>query len=322
MNAPRRFLLKATPLLAGLPLLSRAQAQFPVPSGKPDLTLAHMTDIHFGADLLDPGRLKPGISAEGLTTAIRHAQAQGVQMILQGGDLIGEAFNKPASVVEPQMRGVLDVWRREAKVPVHHAIGNHDIWGWDKASSGTTGQEPRWGKKWIIEALGLKNRYYSFDQGAWHFVVLDDIQPGEGLDYIIKLDDEQYTWLRDDLSANKPKPTLILSHAPILGVAPFFDGANNLSGDWKISGSIMHIDAPRLKGLFKKNPQVKLCLSGHTHLIDQVLYNGVLYANGGAVSAGSWYNNMQETVPGYNLVRLWNDGRVQVEYVASGFKLE
>lgn len=319
----RRTLLKAASLLAGLPLLSRAEAQLAAPpASKPDLILAHLTDIHFGADLLDKDRLKPGLSAEGLVATLRHAQAQGAQLILQGGDLLAEAFNKPASVVEPQIEGAVEVFRREAKVPVYHAIGNHDIWGWDKKSSGTTGREPLWGKKWIMQALGLRERYYSFDQGAWHFVVLDDIQPGEDRDYIVKLDEDQFAWLKEDLSANKSKPTLILSHAPILGASPFFDGSNNLSGDWKISGSNIHIDAPRFKSLFKKNPQVKLCLSGHTHLIDQVLYNGVQYANDGAVSAASWYGNMQETVPGYGLVRLWNDGRVQVEYVASGFKLE
>ncbi len=319
----RRSLLKAVPLLAGLPLLGRAEAQLAAPiAAGADLTLAHLTDIHFGTDLLDKARLKPGLSAEGLTTTLRHAQAQGVQLILQGGDLLGEAFNKPASQVEPQVKGVLDILNREAKVPVYHAIGNHDIWGWDKKDSGTTGKEPLWGKGWIMQALGLKTPYYAFDKGAWHFVVLDDIQPGEDRDYVVKLDDEQYAWLKDDLAAHKSKPTLILSHAPILSVAAYFDGNNNLSGDWKISGSTVHIDAPRLKALFKKNPQVKLCLSGHTHLVDQALYNGVQYANNGAVSAASWYGNMQETVPGYGLVRLWNDGRVQVTYQPSGFKLE
>lgn len=319
----RRSLLKAVPLLAGLPLLGRANAQFAAPpAGKPDLTLAHLTDIHFGTDLLDSARLKSGVSAEGLAATIRHAQAQGAQLILQGGDLIGEAFNKPASAVEAQMKGAAEIFKREAKVPVYHAIGNHDIWGWDKKSSGTTGQEPLWGKKWIMQTLGLKERYYSFDHDAWHFVVLDDIQPAEDRDYIVKLDDEQFVWLKDDLAAHKSRPTVILSHAPILGVAAYFDGNNNLGGDWKISGSNVHIDAPRFKSLFKKNPQVKLCLSGHTHLIDQVLYNGVQYANDGAVSAASWYGNMQETVPGYGLVRLWNDGRVQVTYQPSGVKLE
>ncbi|MHA0034180.1 metallophosphoesterase family protein [Deinococcus sp. PESE-13] len=320
MSLTRRSILKTAPFLAGLPLLGRAEAQSAA-TDRPDLIVAHLTDIHFGVDLLDKDRLKPGVSAQGLAATIRHAQAQGAQLILQGGDLLAEAFNKPADVVRPQIEGAVKVFAQEAKVPVRHAIGNHDIWGWDKKSSGTTGNEPLWGKKWIMQALKMDKPYYSFDQGKWHFVVLDDIQPGEDRDYVVKLDSDQMSWLKDDLAANAQKPTALLSHAPIFAVTPFLDGSNNLSGDWKVSGSLMHLDAPRLKSLFKKNPQVKLTLSGHTHLIDQVLLAGVVYANDGAVSAGSWYNNIQDTAPGYGLIKLWNDGRVKVEYVPSGFSL-
>ncbi len=261
-----------------------------------------------------------GLSEEGLRATIRQAQGEGVDMILQGGDLLAEAFVTPRERVAPQIEGVTRILKEEVKVPIYHAIGNHDIWGWDKAESHTTGSEEGWGKAWYMQALGMEKPYYSFDRNGWHFVVLDNIQPYKEKDYTAKLDSDQYSWLKKDLEANSEKPTVILSHAPILSVGAFFDGSFT-TGDWVVSHSVMQIDAQRLKNLFRKNPQVKLALSGHTHLYDQALYNGVLYANGGAVSGAAWYSNNQDTPPGYNLVKLYRDGRAEVEYKPTGVKL-
>jgi hypothetical protein len=77
----------------------------------------------------------------------------------------------------------------------------------------------------------------------------------------------------------------------------------------------MHIDARRLKTLFLDHPNVKLCLSGHIHLRDSVMYNGVTYACNGAVCGNWWRGAYQETQPGYALVDLWNDGSFRVDYV-------
>lgn len=324
MTINRRRLLSLLPAAAALPWLNRAGAQTlapaaPVPTEAPVLTVAHLTDIHFGADLLDD-RMPRGISERGLRATLRHAQSQGAGLILQGGDLVGEAFNVPLEQVKPQLEGAVRVLREEAKVPVCHAIGNHDIWGWNKEKSGTTGREPGWGKGLYMQALGLEQPYYSFDQAGWHFVVLDSIQPEKEHGYTAKLDSQQMDWLKSDLETYPQTPTVILSHAPILSVAAFFDGSFT-TGNWVVPHHIMHIDAQRLKNLFKKHPQVRLALSGHTHLRDQSLYNGVLYAAGGAVSGSAWYGNTQETVPGYNLVRLYADGRVKVDYTETGVEL-
>jgi 3',5'-cyclic-AMP phosphodiesterase len=77
----------------------------------------------------------------------------------------------------------------------------------------------------------------------------------------------------------------------------------------------MHADARRIKDLFLKHPNVKLCLSGHIHLRDSLEYNGVTYACNGAVCGNWWQGNYQETKPGYAIVDLWNDGTHKIEYV-------
>lgn len=56
--------------------------------------------------------------------------------------------------------------RRECSLEVRHCIGNHDIWGWNKAKSKTTGDEKGWGKSWATETLGLDRPYYSFERGG------------------------------------------------------------------------------------------------------------------------------------------------------------
>ncbi|MFC6591170.1 metallophosphoesterase family protein [Deinococcus lacus] len=281
----RRRLLTLVPAAAALPFLGKpAQAlgyTDPSAAEQPTLTVAHLTDIHFGAELLDP-RMPAGLSERGLRATLQQAQSQGAGLILQGGDLLAEAFNLPLEQVQPQLDGVLRVLREEVKVPIRHAVGNHDIWGWDKEKSRTAGNEPGWGKGLYMQALGMDRPYYSFDQAGWHFAVLDDIQPDKD-GYTVKLDSDQFKWLADDLSAHSALPTVILSHAPILSVGAFFDGSFT-TGNWVVPHSVMHIDAQRLKNLFKKHPQVKLALSGHTHLRDQALY-GALYANGGPSQA-------------------------------------
>ncbi|MDO4263039.1 MAG: metallophosphoesterase [Deinococcus sp.] len=324
MPLNRRRLLALLPATLTLPWLGRAAAQTtaPVsapsaaPADTPALTLAHLTDIHYGSDLLDD-RMPRGLSERGLRATLRHAQGRGAELILQGGDLVAEAFNLPLDRVRPQLDGVVRVLKEEVKVPVYHAAGNHDIWGWDKEKSGTSGNEPGWGKALYLRALGLERAYYSFDRAGWHFIVLDNIQPYKEAAYTVKLDSEQMKWLSADLEAHAAAPTVILSHAPVLSVGAFFDGSFT-TGDWVVPHHVMHLDAQRLKNLFKKHPQVKLALSGHTHLHDQSRYGGVLYANGGAVSGAAWYSNSQETPPGYNLVRLFRDGRATVDYVPTG----
>ncbi len=87
-----------------------------------------------------------------------------------------------------------------------------------------------------------------------------------------------------------------------------------------VPGSWMHIDARRIKDLFLKHPNVRLCLSGHIHLVDRVEYLGVTYLCNGAVSGGWWKGANQECNPGYGLVDLYDDGTFENRYVEFPWK--
>ncbi|HRK20380.1 MAG TPA: hypothetical protein PLX06_01135, partial [Fimbriimonadaceae bacterium] len=104
-------------------------------------------------------------------------------------------------------------------------------------------------------------------------------------------------------------------HIPILSACALFDGPNERPSYWHLPGAWMHLDARRLKDLFKKHPNVKACISGHIHLVDSVRYLGVQYMCNGAASGGWWKGPHQECKNGYALLDFYNDGTVLRRYV-------
>jgi 3',5'-cyclic AMP phosphodiesterase CpdA len=276
------------------------------------LRLAHLTDVH----------VQPELGAgEGLAACLRHAQSleDPPQLLLTGGDGVMDVFGADA----PRAKVLADLWRRvwkaECSLPVEHCVGNHDIWGWDRKESGTAGNEPLWGKKWALDLYGLSRPYRSFDRAGWHFIVLDSMTPAAD-GYVGKLDDAQFAWLAADLRAVPPTtPVLVLSHIPILSIAAMMYGDQEKTGQWVVPASWVHIDARRIKDLFRQYRNVKLCLGGHIHLCDRVEYEGVTYACGGAVCADWWKGNLDGTEEGYTVVDLYTDGAFDIQYVPYGW---
>ena len=210
--------------------------------------------------------------------------------------------------------------RSHVSVPIEHTIGNHDVWGLDKTKSKTTGEECNWGKARAMEALGLKRPYHSFDRAGWHVIVLDSVMPWKD-SYKGHLDARQFDWLAKDLARTDPKtPVLVLSHIPILSTTVFTANDVAATGDYQIPGGAMHLDWMPIRDLFKQHPNVRLCLSGHVHLLDRVDYNGVTYLCNGAVSGGWWKEtNMGDCDAGYALIDLYDDGSFEHTYVTYGW---
>jgi len=304
---------------AGLVLPRRglaAGAASPARAGRArSIRIAHLTDVH-----VEPERR----AGQGLASCLHHVQAQKDKpdLILTGGDSIMDCFEATVERTMVQWDVWHSVFKGENSIPVQSAVGNHDVFGWNKARSKTSGDEPLWGKKMAQEMLHLSNRYYSFDRAGWHFVVLDSVFPsGDG--YTARLDDEQMEWLKGDLGATDPKtPVLVLSHIPIVAACVYFFGKQFKGGQWQVPGSWMHEDAAALVGLFLKHPNVKVCLSGHIHLIDRVDFQGVTYLCDGAVSANWWKGRHQQCDEGYGLLNLYDDGSFEHEYAAYGWKAQ
>ena len=279
------------------------------------LRVGHLTDFHVEPELR---------AGEGMAACLQHVQqlADRPDLILAGGDHIMDSFGADDARTALQW----DLWNtvseRECGIPIHSCIGNHDVWGWSKQSSKTTGQEANWGKRRATEMLHLDKRYYTFAQGGWQFVVLDSVHDlPDGQDgYMGQLDEPQFDWLAQILrDVPTTTPTLVLSHIPILSASAIL-WSGDQGGNIEIGRGLMHSDCLKLKDLLAKHPNVKLCLSGHLHLCDRVDYNGVTYLCNGAVSGNWWKGRHRDCDEGYAVVDLYDDGTFEHEYVKYGWK--
>jgi len=274
------------------------------------LRLAHMTDLH-----IQPERG----AAQGLTAALHHVQnlKDGPDLIVTGGDTVMDSLAQDDARTTLQWELFHKVMKNECSVPVKSCIGNHDAWCWHKKNSKTTGNEPLWGKKRAVAELGLPDRYYSFDRAGWHFIILDSTFPDEEHLYIAKMDEAQYDWLVSDLAATDAStPILLVTHEPIFSSTPLFFAENDGAGSLKLSPRSIHVDLPRLQELFKKHPNIKVALSGHTHQVDRVDRCGISYICDGAVCGAWWKGDHRGFDEGYGLIDLYDDGSIANQYVA------
>ncbi len=317
----RRELLKlAGGVGAGL-LAGGASAQ-PVTSGQMasrlrTLRFAHFTDVH----------VKPERGADrGFIAALQHAHAldDPPELLVNGGDVIMDALGQTAERTQTQWDLLHRILDDHCRLPIEHCLGNHDIWGWYTDKSGTTGDEPKWGKACALEQFQLEKPYRSFDRAGWHFVILDSVQLREGGGaYVARLDDEQFEWLQGDL-ADTPDttPVVVVSHIPIVAVTPMFFKNEFTDNDPDLSAALIHTDLHRIKDLFARHGNVKLCLSGHIHLVDRVEYLGTTYICDGAVSGAWWGGDWHECDEGYGVIDLYDDGSFEHQYVPYGWTPE
>jgi len=246
---------------------------------------------------------------------LQHAQSHSPDVLFLGGDMVMDSFDVHKERVDSQWATFQNVLKANWSGPIEPCLGNHDVWGWGNYARYQ--DEPLFGKGRAMEELQMGHPYRSFDQAGWHFVVLDSTHSLEGDGYTARLDDEQFEWLTSDLAQTpEDKPVFVLSHIPILAACPFFDGDNEQTGNWQVPGAWMHIDARRIKDLFHRHKNVKLCASGHIHLQDHVRYNDVEYVCNGAVCGGWWNGSYQECLAGYAMIDLYDDGSFDNRYIA------
>ena len=295
----RNTFLKNTAAVIGgslLPSISFARDERP---GK--IRFAFLTDIH----------VKPGLVPEtGMAEALLHAQSlkPKVDFIINGGDSIMDSLEADKQTTKTQWDLFHSILKKENSLPIHHCIGNHDVWGWfiknDKPEA-----DKLYGKQWAVEIQQLPARYYSFTKEAWHFIVLDSTQLNPAGGYIAYIDPEQLSWLKQELEKHTDKFICFVSHIPILSIcAGLFFNKTEANGDLKIQRNLMHTDFIELKKLFLQHPNIKVCLSGHIHLQDELDYLGVKYYCNGAVSGNWWKGSFQEFAPAYAVIELYNDG--------------
>jgi 3',5'-cyclic AMP phosphodiesterase CpdA len=278
---------------------------------QPAVRVAQLADTHVFQGLDCPARMRKFLTRF-------HAVAGTPDVALHSGDIIYDALDTDRDQVA-QYWQLWHEFARELPSPVFYAIGNHDVWGKGPTS------DALYGKNWAVQTLKMPNRYYSFAKGPWQFIVLDSVHPiprgssslpgaSHGW-YTAKLDEEQLSWLEGELSKTQvDTPIAIVSHIPILS-ASIFEWAKAGDGAWTILNRYMHSDSQAIQAVLRRHANVKLCLSGHLHLLDQVVYDGITYLGCGAVCADGWNHQMKnQTHCGFATLDLFADGSFRRTY--------
>jgi 3',5'-cyclic-AMP phosphodiesterase len=269
------------------------------------LKIAHITDVHIRPE-----------SEHNAMSRFKHClesvRKDRPDLILNGGDSVYAVDYD--NITKDRVLELWKCWHDSIEIvkdiPMYSVLGNHDMWWKGKG-------DELYGKPGALKMLGLSNNYYSFDRNGWHFIMLDSNHPQTaGM-----LDDEQWHWFVNDVEQNKNKPTLILSHYPLLSCTGIVDNKPDMIGPFKVSGGYTHLDIMKFIEVFNRNPNIRVCLSGHIHLQDKVWYNNVQYLCNGAAS-GFWWepgdngkSSYKQTMPGYSLLHLYDDGHFEEEYI-------
>jgi 3',5'-cyclic AMP phosphodiesterase CpdA len=278
---------------------------------KPGLRIAHLTDMH----------VKPEARAgEGYAAALQSLAKLSPQpaFLVTGGDHVMDVMASTRQRADVQWSLYHKVLSENTKLKTHPVVGNHDVFGWQSKEPLDESAEG-YGKAMSRDQLGLKQTHYSFDSGAWHFVVLDNIARREG-SYYGDLDPEQTEWLTADLAAAAGKPVCVFSHIPLVSVCALFFNQKPKEF-WRVGDHLLHRDVrPLLKILAAGG--VRLCVSGHIHLLDRVRFMDIDFICDGAVS-GSWWGGAFQHVPeGYGVFDLHDDGTWEHQYVTYGWEAE
>ncbi len=142
-------------LLAQAPASSRVG---PPPSERPIVRVGIIADAQFCDCDASQGRFYR-ISLEKLHAAVDSFNAQGVDMVVNVGDLIDKDLQSYPVVMREINR---------LKMPVHHLLGNHEFW-----------EVPFHMQKTIYDSLNLQSGYCEMELPGWRFLMLDGTELAE-----------------------------------------------------------------------------------------------------------------------------------------------
>ena len=156
-------------------------------------------------------------------------------------------------------------------LPFFQVVGNHDL---DMRSGTDLGSTETFSRH-------FGPRYYSFDRGLVHYVVLDNVF-WHGSGYLGYLDDDTLTWLAADLRRiERGAPVVVATHIPALG------------SDYRRRGlsspdpGVATMNRETLYRLLE--PFDAHILTGHTHELEHVFEGGAHEHVVGAV-CGAWWS--------------------------------
>ena len=250
------------------------------------------TDIHH--DIMHDGPQR-------LQTFIAAATRARVDMVVQLGD-----FCQPTEANRP----FLAQWEA-LDLPHYSVLGNHDMDG------GFTRED-------AVAYMSMPGRYYSFDRGGWHCIILDGNDPSDPpvAGYARAVAADQRAWLAADLRGTD-LPVLLFIHQSL--------DREEVDGD----RAVLNLLANHNRAVGHR--QIIAVFSGHHHLDYAACIDGIWHVQINSMS-NYWMGDPFKTVrystsidaqfpyikytapyrdPLYALVRVKPDGTIDIEGVES-----
>ncbi|MCE4566974.1 metallophosphoesterase [Maribellus sp. CM-23] len=200
---------------------------------------------------------------ERLQAFINKASEKKTDFIIQMGD-----FCRPYE----QNKEFLDIFNNYPGNK-YHVIGNHDMDG-------------GFSREQVIEFWNAPQKYYSFNQNDFHFIVLDgndkNPSPDKAAGYARFIGKEQVEWLKNDL-ATTDLPCIVFSHQSLENVELGVENQNEIRAI---------LEAANKTAGFEK---VVACFSGHHHTDYATSINGIYYIQINSMSY-SWLGGDYQTI--------------------------
>lgn len=234
-------------------------------------TMVFMTDIHLQPEL---------IAVEGFRKAIDTINKLNPELVITGGDNIMDALNQTQSRTD----SLYNLYLREVKrlkMPVHHAIGNHEPFGLSSQGK-IDSTNALYGKRIYQQKLG--KCFYSIEHKNWKFFVLDPIEYNSANKTHGLIKQEQLAWIKNELAKTKKNtPIAIVLHIPLLSsISQINNGATAPN-----SVGLVVENSKQVLDLFQDH-NLKLVLQGHLHILEDNYVKDIHFITGGAVCSGWW----------------------------------
>jgi 3',5'-cyclic AMP phosphodiesterase CpdA len=230
--------------------------------GSESLRIGIVTDVH-AHDTDSPGELKVMTNyAERLTAFVDAMNAWPANAVIELGDLVNGAFVLAADYGDPtRIATILDdavALISELECPTHYVLGNHDLYDLSKDE--------------FLAAVGREEKYYSFDLGGFHFVILDaeySDPAGDDYDHVFmrvkcRIPSHELDWLREDL-AQTDLPTVVCVHQP-------FDSEFDT-----FAGGPAVVNNAEVRQLLSESGVVVAVFQGHDHENRHAEIDGIHY---------------------------------------------
>ncbi len=265
-------------------LLAPGVGKFPFfPSGE-SILFGVITDVHY-ANCDARGTRNYRDSKDKMRDAVDALSKRKPSFCVCLGDLI-DGPEKSNPEVEAQNLATIKAEFDRLQVPHKFALGNHCV--------------AQLTKKQFLDGVKQPKSYFSFDQGDFHFVILDACYRKDGVSYDAGnfvwtdtfIPDPQLKWLSEDLAKTKKK-TVVFCHQR-LDLADTNDGAVK--------------NASSVRAVLEGSGKVIGVFMGHSHVNELNRINDIPYVCLHSMVDGAGLPNNA-----YSILTLLKDGSMKLE---------